>query len=119
MSEKPQATVHPLHTARVEKPAPKKKSRKKKSVDLASAVVAGAPVFTAGLNLLENVPRLRPYMAALRLLANAGQVYLANTDQRKKIEKIKKIRHKMKVLDMATPEYAVLHEKLLQAVDLL
>lgn len=116
MAESTQGTVHVLHPEIDTKPA-KKNRPKTNTIDLPALVVAGEPVFAAGLTLLENIPRLRPYIAALRLLSAAGQVYVANGDQRKTINKIKKLRKKMLQLDIASHEYVEAHQKLMRTID--
>lgn len=116
MAESPRGIVEVLPPEVRQLPA-KKKRTKKDAIDLPTLVIASEPVLAAGLTLLENVPRLRPYVTALRLLSTAGRIYATNDKQQKGLEQIKKLRKQMLRLDATSPKYATLNAKLLRAID--
>lgn len=117
MAESSLGTVHTLHPAPATKS--KKKRTKKTAFDLPAFVIAGEPVFTAGLTYLRKFPRLGPYVTALQLLAAAGKVYVGNTEQRKTIDQIKRLRKQMRALDANSAAYATLNTKLMRILDTL
>lgn len=111
----PTGTVHALRPAK--KRTRTTRQTKKKPVDIPALVVAGEPVLTAGMDLLENVGKLKPYVSALRLLATTGQVYFANAAQRKTIDKIKKQRKKLARMGTQSASYPAELGKLYDLID--
>lgn len=116
MGDGPQATVHVLHTKTAQTPA--KRSRKKKKFDLQNAFLASEPLLSAGLAFLDKANLGKPYVMALRLLASAGQTYLANTATQKHLASLKKLRKQIVALPVdAHAERAALQKKLDKILD--
>jgi hypothetical protein len=116
MGDGHEATVHRLPTA--DTTEPKQHKPKKKKFDLKNALKAGEPILQASFSVLEKTKSSSPYITALRLLAAAGQAYLATNDTNKSLTELKKLRKKLVSLPVdAVDERGALQRKIDKILD--